>query len=340
TGTVTENETLTADTSGISDADGLGAFSYQWMRDGVDIAGATGSTYTLGDADVGRAISVKVSYTDGNGTAEGPLTSAATAAVANVNDAPAGVPAITGTVTENETLTADTSGISDNDGLGAFSYQWMRDGVDIGGATGSTYTLGDADVGRAISVKVSYTDGNGTAEGPLTSAATAAVANVNDAPAGIPTITGTATEDQVLTADTSGITDADGLGAFSYQWYRDSGGGPVAIAGATASTYTLGDADVGSAISVAVSYTDGNGTAEGPLTSAATAAVANVNDAPAGVPAITGTVTENETLTADTSGISDADGLGAFSYQWMRDGVDIAGATGSTYTLGDADVGR
>ena len=81
-------------------------------------------------------------------------------------------PAITGTPTEDQTLTADTSGISDGDGLGAFSYQWMRDGVDIGGATGSTYVLGDADVGTAISVKVSYTDGNGTAEGPLTSAAT------------------------------------------------------------------------------------------------------------------------------------------------------------------------
>ncbi|WP_179759136.1 DUF4347 domain-containing protein, partial [Hoeflea halophila] len=236
--------------------------------------------------------------------------------VAAVNDAPTGVPAITGTVTENETLTADTSGISDNDGLGAFSYQWMRDGVDIGGATGSTYTLGDADVSRAISVKVSYTDGNGTAEGPLTSAATAAVANVNDAPAGVPAITGTVTENETLTADTSGISDNDGLGAFSYQWMRDG----VDIGGATGSTYTLGDADVGRAISVKVSYTDGNGTAEGPLTSAATAPVANVNDAPAGVPAITGTVTENETLTADTSGISDNDGLGAFSYQWMRDG--------------------
>ena len=40
------------------------------------------------------------------------------------------------------------------------------------------------------------------------------VSPVNDAPAGLPTITGTATEDQTLTADTSGISDVDGLGAF------------------------------------------------------------------------------------------------------------------------------
>ena len=61
-----------------------------------------------------------------------------------------GVPTITGTVTEDQILTADTSGISDADGLGAFSYQWLRDGVAIGGATAGTYTLGDADVGAQI----------------------------------------------------------------------------------------------------------------------------------------------------------------------------------------------
>ena len=334
TGTVTEDQILTADTSGISDADGLGAFSYQWLRGGVAIGGATASTYTLGNADVGNQISVRVSYTDGQGTAEN-ATSGQTAPVTNVNDTPVGIPAITGTVTENQILTADTSGISDADGLGAFSYQWLRGGVAIGGATASTYTLGNADVGNQVSVRVNYMDGQGTAEGPLTSAQTAAVTNVNDTPVGVPTITGTATEDQILTADTSGISDADGLGAFSYQWLR----GGAAIGGATLSTYTLGDADVGNQISVRVSYTDGQGTFEGPLASAQTAMVTNINDNPIGVPTITGTVQEDQILTADTSGISDADGLGALSYQWLRGGVAIGGATASTHTLGDADVG-
>ena len=49
------------------------------------------------------------------------------------------------------------------------------------------------------------------------------------------------------------------------------------------STYTLGDADVGTQISVQVSYTDGHGTAES-VTSAQTAAVVNVNDAPPACP--------------------------------------------------------
>ncbi|GAB5404685.1 MAG: hypothetical protein Aurels2KO_29160 [Aureliella sp.] len=330
-GTATENETLTAINT-IADADGLGTISYQWQRNGVDISGATSSTYTLGDADVGAAIRVVASYTDGNGTDE-TVTSAATSAITNVNDTPTGSVTISGTATENQTLTASNT-IADADGLGTITYQWQRDGVDIAGATGSTYTLGDADVGAAIRVVASYTDSNGTDE-TVTSAATSAITNVNDTPSGVPTISGTATENQTLTADISGISDDDGLGTFSYQWLRDGS----AISGATTSNYTLGDADVGARISVQVSYVDGNGTSEGPLTSSQTVNIVNVNDAPSGTPVINGFASEDQTLTADTSGISDNDGLGTFSYQWLRDGVNVSGATGGTYTLTDSDVG-
>ena len=75
-------ETLTADTSGIADADGLdnAAYSYQWLADDAEIQGATDSGYTLQDADQGKAVQVKVSFTDDAGNEE-TLTSAATAAV-------------------------------------------------------------------------------------------------------------------------------------------------------------------------------------------------------------------------------------------------------------------
>ena len=71
-----------------------------------------------------------------------------------------------------QTLTADTSGIDDDDELTnvAFSYQWLADDADIAGAAGSTYTLVDADEGRTIKVVVSFTDDAGNEES-LTSAA-------------------------------------------------------------------------------------------------------------------------------------------------------------------------
>ncbi len=94
------------------------------------------------------------------------------------NTAPTGAPAITGTATLGQQLTASTTGISDADGLpSSFSYQWVRvhaDGtsnrVNIPGETTATYTLTTADVGKKIRVRVSFTDALGNPE-TLTSAA-------------------------------------------------------------------------------------------------------------------------------------------------------------------------
>ena len=178
-------ETLTADTSAIADADGLddAVFGYQWIRsDGdaeTDIEDATGATYTLTAAETGKAVKVRVAFTDDGGTDE-TLTSAATGTVAAANAAPTGLPAVSGTARVGETLTADTSAIADTDGLedATFSYQWIVvDGdaeTDIGGATEASYTLTAAEAGKTVKVRVSFTDDAGTEE-TLTSAATAAV---------------------------------------------------------------------------------------------------------------------------------------------------------------------
>ena len=255
---------------------------------------------------------------------------------------------ITGTAQVGETLTADTTGISDGDGLdnAAFSYQWLAGDAEINGATASTYTLADADEGKAIKVSVSFTDDAENDE-QITSAGTGAVAAAPPPPntpaTGLPAITGTAQVGETLTADTTGIADADGLdnAAFSYQWLA----GDAEINGATASTYTLADADEGKAIKVSVSFTDDAENDE-QITSAGTGAVAAApppaNTPATGVPAITGTAQVGETLTSSTTGIADGDGLtsATFNYQWLADDADIAGATGSSYTLVDADAGK
>ncbi|MEM6759406.1 MAG: hypothetical protein AAF601_07990, partial [Pseudomonadota bacterium] len=171
TGTAAEDSTLQANLSGPSGLAGAGPgdITYQWLRDGVIIAGAIGATYTLDQEDVGATISVQVSFGGEDAT------SAPTADVANINDAPKGAVLITGTAAETETLVADTTGLSDEDGLGSFSYQWLRDGVAITGATAASYTLVQADVGAAISLIVTYTDAQGTQEQVSSTTATATV---------------------------------------------------------------------------------------------------------------------------------------------------------------------
>ena len=351
-GTAQVGKTLTADTSGIADQDGLdnATFSYQWLADDSAITDATGSTYTLVPADKGKTIKVRVNFTD-DADNEETLTSAATAAVAASPNSPAtGAPTISGTAQVEETLTADTSGIADEDGLTnvPYSYQWIAGGSDIDGATGSTYTLTASEQGQTIQVRVSFTDDRNNAE-TLTSEATDTVAAADNRTAtGLPTIGGTAQVEETLTADTTGIADADGLTnvSYSYQWIRSNGTTDTDLAGEESSTYTLVAADEGKTIKVKVSFADDANNLE-TLTSGATAAVAARLNSPAtGAPAISGTAQVGETLTADTTGIADADGLTnvSFSYQWIRnDGntdTDIAGETDSTYTLVSADVGK
>ena len=161
-GVAEEDQVLTA-TNDLADIDGLGVIANEWSRDGAAISGATASTYTLTQDDVGSTITAAARYTDNDGTVE-TVTSSATSPVLNVNDAPTGDVTIDGSATQNAVLSANTSTVQDEDGLGAFAYQWLRDGVPIAAATSSTYTLTQDDVDSQISVQVDYTDNEGAAE--------------------------------------------------------------------------------------------------------------------------------------------------------------------------------
>ena len=88
------------------------------------------------------------------------------------NSPATGGPGISGTPLVGETLTATTSGIQDEDGLTDtdFAYQWVRSELgsnsetDIAGATGSSYAVTSDDAGKAIKVRVTFTDDAGNEE--------------------------------------------------------------------------------------------------------------------------------------------------------------------------------
>ncbi|MDE0137660.1 MAG: hypothetical protein OXM57_03255 [bacterium] len=101
-----------------------------------------------------------------------------TTTTATPSNSPAtGAPTISGTAQVGQTLTVDTSGIADADGLTdvTYSYQWLsgRDAA-IAGATSSTYTVQVSDTDKEIRVRVTFTDDAGNEES-VTSAATSAV---------------------------------------------------------------------------------------------------------------------------------------------------------------------
>ena len=184
TGLLVQNQTLTANTATIVDADGLSnpQFTFQWQSNRglgwVNIAGAISSTFVLTQEQVGQNMRVVVSYVDDIGVQES-IASDILDPVANVNDAPTGAVLISDTTPAlGQTLTALTGSIADLDGLGAFSFQWQQGtgGIftNIIGATSATFTPGLDQGGQQLQVIVRYTDAFGAQES-LTSAATAAV---------------------------------------------------------------------------------------------------------------------------------------------------------------------
>ena len=168
-GTPGAGSTLTAD-PGTWQGTPTITYTYQWRRcdasgaNCTDIAGATGSTYDLTDADVGHTIRVVVIAHNDAG-ASNAATSAASQVVL-VPPANTVAPAVSGSTKAGSTLTATQGTWAGSNPL-AYSYQWRRcdasgaNCVDIAGATGHTYTLTDADVGHAIVVVVTATNAVG-----------------------------------------------------------------------------------------------------------------------------------------------------------------------------------
>ena len=345
TGTAQQGQTLTASDGTWSNTPT--SFAYQWERCTpacAAIAGATAQTYVLAAADVGATIEVQVTATNAGGTG-GPIASAATAAVlalAPVNSG--GLPTITGTAQQGQTLTATTGAWLNTPT--SFTYQWVRCTVTcaaITGATATTYVVAAADVGAQLEVQVTAANTGGSAI--ATSVPTVTVTPPPPTSIGAPSITGTLRQGSVLTEAHGTWTNAPT--SFAYQWMRCDAAGAncAAIAGATAQTYTLTATDVGATLVVLETATNagGSGTAASALTGTVMSP-ANVIPVPTigSPPGLSGTAQQGQTL-RESHGTWNFN-PGSYEYQWVRcqgaGCTNIAGANGQTYTLTAADVGQ
>ncbi len=246
---ITQNELL----ANASDIDSVGLVVSNLaitQGEGLLLSNADGSWSFVPAENYNGRVSFSYLISDGTGS----ITNTASVMVTPVNDVPVGSITLVGQPVENTTVTIDDQ-LFDADGVTNLSYHWLRNGVSIG-VIGDSYTLVDADVGQSIQVEARYIDGLGNSERFL-SDELRDIANVNDLPMGSFEVAGDLVIGSVLTAN-SQIADEDGLGDFSYQWYRNG----EMITGANQPSYTLQSSDAGQQFSVAVSYVDGFGTAE------------------------------------------------------------------------------
>jgi hypothetical protein len=371
-GSAVEGETLSA-TAG-SWTGSPTAYGYQWRRCNAsghgcsNISGATTSHYALATSDVGHTMSVMVTATNAGGSSSmGSPVTALVAAVppppppsAPTNTVP---PSISGAVVEEgETLSAGTGAWTGNPT--SYSYQWQDCDVlgegcsNVAGATASTYKLGAGDVGHTIRVIVTAANAGGATAASSAQTATVVAdpppppppppsSPTNTVP---PSITGTATEGQKLSADTGAWTGSPT--SYTYQWQDCNASGESCsnIGGATASTYNLLAGDVGHTLRVVVTASNAGGST--PSTSAATATVAADPPPPpppaaptnTALPSVSGSVVEGDTLTASEGSWSGSPE--SYAYQWEDCNASgascssIAGATASTRVLASGDAGH
>lgn len=288
-------------------------FSYQWLRDGMAISGATKSTYKPGLADRDHQLQVRITSRHGNNTftAISPTSWWITLVA---------VPTVSGSLAVGSTVTANEGRWDEY--VTFKQYQWYANGKAISGATKRSLLLTSSHKGKKITVKVVGRIELYPSDYPDLSRTSAATAKVTTA--GTPTITGAMAVGSTLKAKPGSWTKKT---KFTYQWLRDG----AKISKATKSSYKLTKADAGKLITVQVT---------GKLSGYATVAKTSQNTVKAmaaATPAISGTAATGSILTARpgtwTTGTT-------FSYQWYANGKAISGGTQETLLVAGSQAGR
>jgi hypothetical protein len=287
-GTAQDNQTLSVDKGKWSGSDPI-TYTYDWQRcdssgNNCSSMGQHSDTYTVTSHDVGHRLRVKVTATNGVGSND--ATSSATDVATAAGSAPVNtsLPSITGTLQDNSTLTGSAGKWTGTSPI-TYTYDWRR--CDTNGnncssiasatttATATTYRASSKDTGHRLRLIVTAKNGSGSAT--TTSAATAVVGAAGAAPKNtvLPTINGTAQDNQTLSAIVGTWTSTTPI-TYGYQWYRcDANGNNCAgIGGATAATYRVTSSDVGHRLRVTVTAKNAAGSiwATSPPTAIALAA--------------------------------------------------------------------
>jgi hypothetical protein len=298
--------------------------SVQWLREGLPIISATAPTHTVVAADQGHSLSCEVVAWNEEGELTARSNSVAIPAARPKNLEP---PQVAGTPAVGEQLTC-LSGSWSGEPPPALSYQWLRDGSSISGASRETYEVLEADQGHSLSCLVTARNSGGSAE-----ALSARVEVHGERPRNThaPEVAGTPAVGVALSCS-PGEWAGKPPPTFSYQWLLNG----TAIPSATGSAYTVLSADRGLALSCEVTAANSIGSA---TAHSGEVHVPGSRPVPIEAPVVSGHPTVLQQLTCE-HGTWNAAPPPTFAYQWLRDGVDMQGASSSTYTVQLADEGH
>ncbi len=212
-------------------ASGTG-LTYQWLRNTVVIAGATAASYTLSSPQVSDSGSYSARISGVGG--------AVTSATGNVSVVPvdAGPIAITARPLSLSVAAGERASFSVTAQGPGLTYQWLRDGATLTGATTPSYTIAAAQAGDAGTYSVRITSGT-TSVTPTAkllvggSSGTGATVRITTQPSAGAVIVGRGITMTVVATGTS----------LTYQWFKDG----AAISGANAASYAIGSVQTANA---------------------------------------------------------------------------------------------
>jgi hypothetical protein len=330
TGTPKPKETLTCSPGTWGGTTPI-TYTYQWLREGIEVASATQKQYTVLEGDKGYSLTCKVTASNQFGKASALSRNSAKI----VGEAPKykKAPEVLGAAGVGKQLTC-SPGEWTGSPAPTFTYTWLRDGKAIAGATGTTYLVESADELHTISCAVRAESSEGSSEAPSSNnVKIPGSPPVNVTP---PTVTGVVEVGQKITCS-PGTWSGVPAPAFGYQWFRNAQ--PIAFA--TASGYTIVAGDAGRLLSCEVVATSSEGHA-----TEVSKPVPVPGEAPPEPsipenivsPEITGTPKLGEKLKC-SQGEWRAVPPAEFKYQWMRERTPIGGQVENSYTIAAADLG-
>jgi hypothetical protein len=293
--------------------------TYQWLRDGVAITGATALTYTITAKDQGHTLVLRTDPpwydTKVCSNAIAVPAAAGLKQLTNVTK-----PAVTGDAVTGSVMNVSSGTWSVPSDKLTFTYSWFTpDGTAV--ASGSRFTPDKPQVGKTLTVVVTA-----SAPGYTTAQVKVPAPKPVTARESTRAISGTLAVGSKLTLTQDPWYDR--AGNSDVWWLRDG----VRIDGAYGWTYVLTKADAGKKISVTVNPTATGGLSQTLTASAKVAAIPLVS----ATPTIAGTVMVGNVVTVKRGTWSWGT---AFTYRWLRNGVLISGATESTYKIRTADKG-
>ncbi len=331
--------------------DGSPVPTLQWKKDGVDIAGATGTSYIIAAVALGDAGVYRVTAANVAGSAD------SADAVLTVELAPLVVVNVAPTFSSQPTasLTAVAGGgvalSATATGVPAPSYQWQKNGTAIAGATNASLALTGVTAGDSGTyvLVASNSVGSVNSSAALVTVSTPVVTPPPAVVAVAPAITSqpAATQSVTTGATVQLAVQATGTPAPGFQWMKNG----VAVAGATNSTLAFSSvalADAGT-FSVVVANSAGSVTSATALLNVTAPVVT-----PPTVVVVSGS-SGTSTLAAPSISVQPvaslavaagaevrlsvtASGNPAPSYQWRKNGVSLAGATTATLILTSVDA--